>query len=306
MNDHAVRTVELRRDFGSVRAVDCLTLEIPKGSILLLLGSNGAGKTTLLRILMGLIQPTAGEAFILGSPAWPQPADAIAAVGYVGDRCEPPNWATLALLEDVQAGAAAAFDRAYFRELYRRRELPSNRPYGALSKGQRRWTLVSLALACRPRLILLDEPADGLDPSARRALYDALRDHVNQYETTAVVTTHVIADVERIGDDVAIIDRGRLLLHAPLEDLREQIRQVEMSGGESLPYLGDGIAILGHFQRDATAVFWIQQDGLSDEELGRRLGPRATIHHVDLETLYLAVTEHRAAVETDSENEVKP
>ncbi len=303
MSDDAVQTVELRRDFGAVRALDGLDLKIAQGSILLLLGSNGAGKTTLLRILMGLIQPTAGAASVLGSPAWPPPADVAGTLGYVGDRCEPPRWATLALLEDLQAGASASFDRAHFRELCRRRELSPSRPYGSLSKGQRRWILVSLALACRPRLILLDEPADGLDPSARRMLYDALRDHVNQHEATAIVTTHVIADVERIGDEVAILDRGRLLLHAPLEDLRDYVRQVEIAGGETLPYLGDGVTIVGERQQGATAIFWITQNGLGDEELSRRLGPRAAVRHVGLEELYLAMTEHRPASEIEPAKE---
>jgi ABC-type multidrug transport system ATPase subunit len=236
-------------------------------------------------------------------------------VGYVGDRCEPPAWATLALLEDLQAGASGAFDRALFRELCQQRELLPNRPYGSLSKGQRRWTLVSLALACRPRLILLDEPADGLDPSARRALYDALRDHVNQHEATAIVTTHVIADVERIGDEVAIIDHGRLLLHAPLEDLRDQVRQVEVAGGDAAvtpPHcnggaFGDGreISILGSVRIGTTRIFWIKQDGLSDDELCNRLGPRATIRNVGLETLYLAIAEHRPAVDTEPLKEVE-
>jgi ABC-2 type transport system ATP-binding protein len=304
MSDHAVQTVALRRDFGAIRAVDGLTLELAQGSILLLLGPNGAGKTTLLRILMGLIEPTAGTAYVLGSPTWPQPAQVISAVGYVGDRCEPPAWATLTMLEDLQAGVAESFDRALFRELCRQRELASDRPYSSLSKGQRRWTLVSLVLACRPRLILLDEPADGLDPSARRALYDRLRDHVNQHEASAIVTTHVIADVERIGDEVAILDRGRLLLSAPLEDLRDRVRQVEISGGESLPYLGDRTSVLGHVQRGATAIFWIKQDGLSEDELCARLGPRATIRNVDLETLYLALAEHRPAAEAEPLREV--
>ena len=290
MSDHAVQTVALRRDFGSIRAVDGLNLELAQGSILLLLGPNGAGKTTLLRILMGLIEPTAGTAYVLGSPTWPQPA-VISAVGYVGDRCEPPASATLTMLEDLQAGAAESFDRPLFRELCRQRELAADRPYGSLSKGQRRWTLVSLALACRPRLILLDEPADGLDPSARRALYDGLRDHVNQHEASAIVTTHVIADVERIGDEVAILDRGRLLLSAPLEDLRDRVRQV------------DRWKVL-LWVLIATAIFWIKQDGLSDDELRARLGPRATIRNVDLETLYLALAEHRPAAEAEPLREV--
>ena len=297
MSDHAVRTVALRRDFGSVRALDGLDLEIPEGSVFLLLGSNGAGKTTLLRILMGLIQPTAGTAYLLGSPAWPQPVAVVAAVGYVGDRCEPSGWATLALLEDLQAGTSTSFDR-------RRRDLPLNRPYGSLSKGQRRWTLASLALACRPRLILLDEPADGLDPSARRALYDAVRDHVNQQEATAIVTTHVIADVERIGDEVAIVDRGRLLLHASLEDLRESVRQVEIPDDAPPPNFGNSVAILGRARFGTTGVVWIKQDGISDDSLRRQLGPGVVIRHVGLETLYQAIVEHQPGVTTPPTQEV--
>ena len=300
MSDHAVRTVELRRDFGAVRALDGLSLDVSKGAILTLLGPNGAGKTTLLRILMGLIEPTGGQAFVLGKPARSQPAGVAGRVAYVGDRCEPPTWATPALLEGVQAGASRSFDKALFREFCKRRSISPTRPYGAMSKGQRRWVLTSLALASRPELILLDEPADGLDPAARKALYDALRDHVNECEATAIVTTHIIADVERIADEVAIIDAGRVILHGPLEDLRDRVRQVEMSGGISSPELVDLASVLGGTRLGEMSILWIRRNGVSDEELLGRLGPDATIRHVGLETLYLAIAEHRPAALAES------
>jgi ABC-2 type transport system ATP-binding protein len=301
MSDHVVRTVELRRHFGTVRALDGLSLDVSKGTILTLLGPNGAGKTTLLRILMGLIEPTGGQAFVLGSPARSQPAGGAGRVAYVGDRCEPPDWATPALLEGVQAGASRTFERTLFRECCKRRGLSPKRPYGALSKGQRRWVLTSLALACRPELVLLDEPADGLDPAARKALYDALRDHVNECEATAVVTTHVIADVERIADDVAIMMAGRSVLHGPLDDLRENIRQVEMSGGISPPDLSDQVSILGRGRLGGASVVWIKNNGgLDDDGLRRLLGPDATVRNVGLETLYLAIAEHRPAALAES------
>ena len=300
MSDHAVRTVELRRHFGPVRALDVLSLEASKGTILTLLGPNGAGKTTLLRILMGLIEPTNGQAFVLGSSARSQPAGVAGRVAYVGDRCEPPDWATPALLEGVQAGASRSFDRALFRECCKRRGLSLKRPYGALSKGQRRWVLTSLALACRPELVLLDEPADGLDPAARKALYDALRDHVNECEATAIVTTHVIADIERIADDVAIMMAGRSVLHGPLDDLRENIRQVEMSGGISFPELGDMATLLGSTRQGDMAIAWVKCNGVSDGQLVRRLGPGATVRTVGLETLYLAIAEQQPAALAES------
>ena len=300
MSDHAVRIVELRRYFGAVRALDGLSLDVSKGTILTLLGPNGAGKTTLLRILMGLIEPTDGQAFVLGSPARSQPAGVAGRVAYVGDRCEPPTWATPALLEGVQAGVSRSFDRTLFREFCKRRGISPTRPYGAMSKGQRRWVLTSLALACGPQLILLDEPADGLDPAARKALYDALRDHVNECDATAIVTTHVIADVERIADEVAIIDAGRVILHAPLEDLRDRVRQVEIPGGGPPPDLGELASVLGSVRLGAASIVWIKPNGLDDDEVRSRLGLGATVRTVGLETLYLAIAEHRPAALAES------
>jgi ABC-2 type transport system ATP-binding protein len=293
MNEPIIHAVNLRRDFGSVRALDGLDLEVSKGTILALLGPNGAGKTTFLRILMGLIEPTGGEARVLGCPAWPTGAEAIGRVAYVGDRCEPPSWATANMLESLQAGAAKRFDCSLFRDLCKRHNFDPHRPYGSLSKGQRRWILTSLALASEPDLILLDEPADGLDPAARRMLYDSLRGYVTSSETTAIVTTHVVADVERISDEVAIIDGGRVIFHAPLEDLREQVRQVEIFGGTKLPDFGKEISILGSVKLNGTQIFWIRHDGASDEALRQIIGNAGDIRAIGLEEIYLAIAEHR-------------
>jgi len=305
MNQYAIQTIDLCREFGSARALDGLGLEVQRGTILTLLGPNGAGKTTLLRILMGLIKPTSGQAFALGVAAWGGLSLPAGCIAYVGDRCEPPAWATPAMLANVQAGASKSFDKALFEDLCKRRDLSPYKAYGSLSKGQRRWVLTSLALARRPELILLDEPADGLDPAARRALYDALRDHVNEREATAIVTTHVIADVERIADEVAIIDRGRLILHAPLEDLRDRVRQVELQSDSPAAMLDAEVTVLGRMQMGTTSVVWIKRNDLSDDELRRRLGPNITIRSVGLETLYLAIAEHHAVIEERTIMEAK-
>ncbi|MBN2579025.1 MAG: ABC transporter ATP-binding protein [Pirellulales bacterium] len=306
MNDSVVHAVDLHRRFGSVPALDGVNLEVSRGSILALLGPNGAGKTTLLRILVGLIEPTAGRAEVLGRPARRLSAADGGRIAYVGDRCAPPSWATLALLEDLQAGAVKDFDRDFFRELCCWRGLTPRRPYGALSKGQRRWVLTSLALAARPELLLLDEPADGLDPAARRDLYDCLRKHVTGHEATAIVTTHVLADVERVADDVAILETGRLVFEAPLEDLREEVRQVEIPNDSLSPTTAwcperarvraedteNGFSLLGAVQREDVQILWIRRNGISDEKLCEKFGPHTTIRTVDLETLYLTIIEH--------------
>ena len=142
-----------------------------------------------------------------------------------------------------------------------------------MSKGQRKWILTSLALASRPELILLDEPADGLDPAARRDLYDSLRNYITDGNAAAVVATHIIADVERIADDVAIIDAGHLIFSAPLEDLREQVRQVEIPGKTNLPEIDKAISILGSVRMGDAQILWIRHDGTSDEALRKNSGP---------------------------------
>ncbi|MCY2926506.1 MAG: ABC transporter ATP-binding protein [Planctomycetota bacterium] len=293
MTDYAIRTTGLSRDYGRVRALEALTLDVPTGAILTLLGPNGAGKTTLLKLLAGLLEPTAGQATVLGSPARRMPPEACGRVAYVGEQNEPPGWATLGLLADLQAGAAPRLDRHAFAELCARRGLAAGQRYGSLSKGQRKGVLTSLALASGAALVLLDEPADGLDPAARRALYDALRDHVTRTEATAVVTTHVIADVERVADEVAILDAGRLLLCASLEDLRESVRQVELEGGRAMPDLDGAATILGGMSAAGAAIAWVRCGPDGDAELRRRLGPAAVVRTVGLEALYLAVAEHR-------------
>ena len=121
MSDHTVQTTELGRDFGENKALDGLNLTVSPGTILTLLGPNGAGKTTLLRILIGLIEPTRGQAFVLGAPSRSQPASVAGRVAYVGDRCEPPNWATVPRTPRNSAGTSVARHTASTGSLSRRR-----------------------------------------------------------------------------------------------------------------------------------------------------------------------------------------
>jgi len=226
MSDAPIRTEGLSRDYGRHHALAVVDLTIEKGRIVALLGPNGAGKTSLLRLLMGLLEPTMGQSRVLGDLSRNLPGPTAAKIGYMGDTDEPPFWSTIRQLMHLQVGCSVHFDRASFLQSMKARNLaPSNR-YGSLSKGQKKWVRAALVLAGDPQVLLMDEPAEGLDPSARQGLYDELRDRVTESEATAVVATHIIGDIERIADDVAIIDRGRVIVHAALEDLREQVREV--------------------------------------------------------------------------------
>jgi ABC-2 type transport system ATP-binding protein len=150
-----------------------------------------------------------------------------------------------------------------------------------------------LALASGADVLLVDEPADGLDPVARRRLYDRLREHANHSGATVLVVTHIIGDIERVADDVAILHHGRLVLHQPLEDLREQVREIELQSGTSIPSLPDGVELLGMRAVGDSQLMWVRCIAAVSQNLAGICGVRSSVRHVDLETLYLALTEHR-------------
>ena len=194
----------------------------------------------------------------------------------------------------VQAGVSRRFDKAVAKEFLGRRGLSAGSRYGSLSKGQKKWVRAALVLGQRPRVLLLDEPAEGLDPSARRELYDDLRDYVTEYGATALVATHIIGDIERIADEVAIVDRGKLLLHGSLEDLREQVHEIQLPADEEEPLFERTVQVLGGKTVGDTRLVWVRCEGAEVEDLRKMLGEKGQMRSVNLETLYLAITEHRA------------
>ena len=296
MSELAVETKDLTRDYGRFRALDQATLAIEQGRVVALLGPNGAGKTTLLHLLMGMLEPTHGLARVLGSDSRRLPAGTVCRIGYVGDGEEPPSWARVRQLMRVQAGASGRFDREFFQRFLARHELKASRAFGALSKGQKKWVRAGLVLAARPCLALLDEPVEGLDPSARQSLYDELRDQINETNATAIVATHIISDIERIADDVAIINHGKLVIHASLEDLRDQEREIELAPDEQIPAVGDGYEILGCKETSGVTIAWVRSTPDQAGALPALLPPHTELRTVGLESFYLAMTEHHNTV----------
>lgn len=291
MSEFSIRTENLMREFGSRIALDGVSLSVPSGQILALAGPNGAGKTTLLKIFAGLIQPTGGTATLCGESCFPTPSNLARQFRCVLDPFEPPGNETIHRMIELSAGASPSFDSNRAIQLCRERGIEPRRRWAALSKGQKRWVLAVLALVARPKVLLLDEPADGLDPSARQALYDMLREDANQHGTTMVIASHVLADIERIADEVAIMDRGKLKLHACLEDLRDEVREIEVNGDafpvDSLPA---GAVLLGSRSIDPVTIGWVRFADRSDT--ARLVPGEIRRRSVPLEPMYLAITDH--------------
>jgi ABC-2 type transport system ATP-binding protein len=292
MKGGAIHAEGLTRDYGRFRALDHVHLTIEPGRVVALLGPNGAGKTTLLRLLLGLLEPTEGRSRLLGGASRALPEAVVSRIGYMGDAEEPPGWATIRSLIDLQADASTHFDREWMKHFLETRGLSPDRTYGSLSKGQKKWVRAGLILAAGTDVLLMDEPAEGLDPSARQDLYDRLREHASQRDATAIVATHVISDIERIADDVALLDRGRLVVHAALEDLREQVRQIELPAGEPAPLWPAGVNVLGRRQDRDVQFIWVQCPPGRETDLESVLPRQAVMRRVGLETFYMTVTQH--------------
>lgn len=222
---------------GGVRAVDGLTMSVPRGAVYGLIGRNGAGKTTTLRLLLGLLRPTSGTAHVLGHSLSGAPREVRARVAYVSQTQRLPERVTPAELFDYTSRFYARWNAPKAKDLCRRFEIQPDRPLGSLSGGEQRKVALAAALAAQPEVLLLDEPAAGLDPLARRSLSDALVSVLSEERgCTVVLSTHLIDDLERLADHVGILDHGRMRLESPIEDLRSSTRRIQLIfDGTSVP-----------------------------------------------------------------------
>jgi ABC-2 type transport system ATP-binding protein len=218
----AIRARGLSKHFGSIVALDGLDLDVPTGSIFGLLGPNGAGKTTTIRILTGLARPTAGEATVAGVAVGLDRTDLRRRLGYLDQDPRFYGWMRgRELLELVgRLGGLSGTDlRAQVGAMLERTGLAgvAERRIGGYSGGMRQRLGIAQALLHRPTIVFLDEPVSSLDPEGRRDVLELIAGL--RGETTVVISTHVLSDVERICDRVAILDRGRLVTEAALEQL---------------------------------------------------------------------------------------
>lgn len=245
---------------------------------------------------MGLLAPTEGEARLFGESCYPPAAANAGRVSCILDGHEPPRGTRIRNLFSLKAAASKSFNRKRAVDLCQQQDLSDTRKWHTLSKGQKRWVLAISAIAGNAELLLLDEPADGLDPAARQQLYGLLRDEVNERGRTVILASHILADVERAAENIAIIEKGELRLYAALEDLREEIREVEIAGTVSVTDMPVGMELIGRQLTGESTLAWIRyrDTSLANDTLPGEIQRRT----VGLDRLYLAMTKHRLQPET--------
>ena len=212
--------------YGRITAVRDLDLEIEQGCIFGLLGQNGAGKTTTIRALLNLIRPAHGTLSVLGLDSV---ADALAIRRRIGYVAEAPRFYDWMRVDEILRFCAAlhpTWDRDLEQALVKRLGLPTGRRIGALSRGMQAKVGLVTALAPRPDLLLLDDPTSGLDPIVRREFMEQIIGTVQAEGGTVFFSSHLLHEMERVADEVAILHEGRLRLRAPLERLKAEFKRV--------------------------------------------------------------------------------
>jgi ABC-2 type transport system ATP-binding protein len=213
----AISTQGLGKRYGSKWALQDCTIEVPEGSVTALVGPNGAGKTTLLQLAVGLTRPSAGDVTVLGLS--PRDPALLARVGFVGQ--EHPLHRGFTVAETLKLGRKLnpGWDDALAHERLQRLDLPLDHTVGRLSGGQRAQVALTVALAKRPELLLLDEPVASLDPLARREFLNALMEAVSETGLTVILSSHIIAELERVCDHLVILAQARAELAGPIDEI---------------------------------------------------------------------------------------
>jgi ABC-2 type transport system ATP-binding protein len=214
----ALSTERLSKRYGRRTALQDCTLAIPQGGVVGLVGPNGAGKTTLLHLAVGLLQPSAGTISVLGAPPSGRPAQ-LAGVGFVAQ--DAPVYAKLSIADHLRMGARlnGRWDADLAEGRLDRLGLDQAQRAGELSGGQRAQLALALAIAKKPSLLILDEPVASLDPLARREFLQSLMEITAEERVTVLISSHLIADLERACDHIVIITRSRVQLSGDVETL---------------------------------------------------------------------------------------
>jgi len=224
-----IRTENLSKYYGEVKALDGLTLEVPKGSVFGYLGRNGSGKTTTIKLLIDLIRPTSGRANVLGIDPREDAVKMRKRIGYVAEGQKMYGWMRVSELIRFTSGFYSTWDDDLARKYLKRFELDPQAKAKTLSKGQTARLSLLLALAHRPELLLLDDPTMGLDPISRQEFLGDIVRAIQEEGRTVFFSTHILQELEQVADWVGILDKGKLRIASPVDELKASVKRFELT-----------------------------------------------------------------------------
>lgn len=225
-SDAVIEARGLTRYFGHKCAVDGISFRVPRGGVFAFIGRNGAGKTTTIRMILGLLEPTRGSATILGHDSGDLPPAVRARIGYMAEGHPVYGWMRVGQYGRFQRGFYTRWNQDVFAAVTDYFAIDPRTRAGHLSHGQRAGLHLAMTLAIEPELLILDDPATGLDPAARRSLLEAMVYFTRSRERTIFFSSHLLDDVERVADQVAVLDYSVLRACCGVETFRDRVRRL--------------------------------------------------------------------------------
>jgi ABC-2 type transport system ATP-binding protein len=224
MTDYVIQTRALTKRYGNKLALNHLDLQIPRGRIHAIVGANGAGKSTLFRVLLGFLPPSSGSSSLLGTDSQALTPQLRSRIGFVNEEHTLPGWMRVSDVVAMQRRHYPKWDESIHRGVLDNYHVLPEQKVAQLSRGERAGLNLSLALAQGPELLILDEPTLGLDVVAKRAFLDSLLHSNASDECTIIYCSHQMEEIERVADNLIILERGELMNMSPPDDFRERVR----------------------------------------------------------------------------------
>jgi len=243
VSEAVINISELTRRFGAKTALASVNVSMSRGAVYGLVGANGAGKTTLIKHILGLLRAESGSVRVFGLDPIADPVAVLSRIGYLSEENDLPGWMRVDELIRYSRAFYPAWDDAYAEELRRTFALDPTTKVKNLSKGQKARAGLLVALAYRPELLVLDEPSSGLDPIVRRDILGAVIRTIADEGRTVLFSSHLLEEVEQVADHVTMIRQGRIVLSAPLDEIRGSHRRLTVRFAEPRPHppAADGV-----------------------------------------------------------------
>ncbi len=224
---------DVSRRFGATVALDNVSLRVPRGCVFGLVGVNGSGKTTLIKHVLGLLRAESGRVRVFDRDPVVDSVGVLSRIGYLSEENDLPDWMTVAELIRYTKAFYPSWSDDYAEQLRRQFGLDLASRIATLSKGQKARAGLLVALAYRPELLVLDEPSSGLDPLVRRDILGAIIRTVAEEGRTVLFSSHLLDEMERVVDEVAMIDKGHIVLSAAMGDIQASHRRLTLRFAEA-------------------------------------------------------------------------
>lgn len=235
MTELGIRTDNLWKNFGSTTVLRGISLDVPTGTVVGLLGANGAGKSTLIKCLVGLLRPTQGSSQLLGDDSLHLSAEVKERLGYVPQDIRLYTWMTVEQIIQYTSAYYPKWDQKLIDKLIANWDIPRTHRVGPLSPGQLQKLGLLLAIGPHPDLLILDEPVAALDPLARREFLRSLLEFAQEENKTILFSTHITSDLERVASHVVMSKAGEVQLYEELGDLKDRVKRLRIVAEREFP-----------------------------------------------------------------------